>query len=88
MKICILLAAVMLSACQPSEPRPKILTLSEMEHFQKDCSKSVEQLKQLKYNQNAKNFSENPDDLNDEDRVYNRALKDNIWWFTYTCNQS
>jgi hypothetical protein len=84
------IALASLGSCQhESKPAPKILTLHELEHYQKDCKKSKEQLEQLIYIQNIKSFGEDPDELNDEDRAYNRALKDAIWWYNYSCeNQS
>jgi len=64
---------------------PLLLTLTELEHFNKDCNKAKEQLEQLYYIQNIKSFAEDPDELSDDDRTYNRLLKDTIWWYTYTC---
>jgi hypothetical protein len=65
-----------------------IMTLQELKDFEPVCNKQQEQLKQLRNIQVVKNFKEDPNDLDANDRAYNSRLKATIWWYTYSCEQS
>jgi hypothetical protein len=88
MKLCTIFATLMLTACHHNNyPSPKVLSLYELEHFQKDCKKADAQLADLQYSKEVKRLANDPDMLNAEDRKYNQVLKDTIWWYTYTCGE-
>lgn len=62
------------------------LTYEELVAYPTNCSKMDEQLKELHALQRSKNFAEDPDALNENDRLYNGRLKATIWWYAYSCN--
>lgn len=82
-KLALLTVALLLSACGE---RPSVLSYEQLSNYPKDCGKKSSQLAELKNIQAYKNFLQDPDSLNEEDRAYNSKLKATIWWYTVTCN--
>ena len=82
----ICLIAAILYGCD-SNPSP-MLSYEELKRFPVQCDKAGEQLRQLRAIQAMKNFNDDPDNLNDDDRAYNSRLKATIWWFAYECDKS
>jgi hypothetical protein len=70
-----------------SSPSP-ILSYEELKNYPTQCEKAEGQLKQLRQIQAMKNFDSDPDNLNEEDRLYNGRLKATIWWYAYECSLS
>ena len=83
MKKLALLFVVLLSACSEGKP---VLSYQQLVAYPKSCINKESQLKELRRIQEVKNFSDNPDDLSEEDRAYNSRLKSTIWWYTIKCN--
>lgn len=79
----VLVVALLLAGCS-GKPLP---SYEELKKYPLSCKHQSEQLKELKSFQSRKNFSEDPELLNDEDRAYNALLHEHVWWFTYTCDQ-
>lgn len=62
-------------------------TYEQLRDYPVDCKLKDSQLADLYRIQKIKNFAEDPDDLNDQDRQYNARLKATIWWFAYGCEK-
>ena len=69
-------------------PAITVPSYEQLVSYPMDCSKSDQQLAQLKLIQKIKNFDPDPDNLSDSDRTYNARLKSSIWWFAYRCQKS
>lgn len=81
----LLLSVVLsISACGKVD---NTMSYETLVHYPSSCSLKTEQLKELIHVQEVKNFAQDPDDLNDEDRAYNSRLKATIWWYTWNCGQ-
>lgn len=65
----------------------KILSLEELRSYPVDCKLKDKQLAQLRQIQKIKNFTSDPDSLNEYDRAYNSRLKSIIWWFYFGCEK-
>jgi hypothetical protein len=65
----------------------KVLTYQQLVDYPVDCKLKNQQLVELEHLQKIKNFAEDPDDLNTEDRKYNARLKATIWWYAYGCQE-
>lgn len=65
----------------------KILSLEELRSYPVDCKLKDKQLAQLRQIQKIKNFTSDPDSLNEYDRAYNSRLKSTIWWFYFGCEK-
>lgn len=63
-------------------------TYEELVNYPSSCNKADEQLAELRSIQRIKNFSADPDQLNEDDRLYNSRLKASIWWYAYRCDKS
>ena len=91
MRYALLLSALLLTACDagssPNSNQKSTLGYQELVDYPVDCSKKEQQLEELIRIQKIKNFSQDPDDLNDADRAYNSRLKATIWWFRYRCEK-
>ena len=82
-----LLIVTLLAGCV-AEASQSVLTYEELINYPSRCDRADEQLKELKKIQRIKNFDQDPDNLNDQDRAYNSRLKDTIWWYAYRCGKS
>lgn len=82
MKRLALIVAFALVGCGPTY---NPLTLEQLEHYPLDCNKRDGQLKSLTDLQKYKNFAQDPDQLDEDSRAYNAALKKNIWWLRENC---
>jgi len=95
MKYLAILAAVIIAGCDArsapprvgSAPTPHLPTYEELVNYPVDCSKSEEQLFELRNIQRFKNFNSDIDELNEADRAYNSRLKATIWFYEYGCPQ-
>ncbi len=83
--ISILLFAILVGC--DSSPSP-MLSYEELKNYPTQCEKADVQLKQLRQIQAIKNFDSDPDNLKEDDRLYNGRLKATIWWYAYECNVS
>jgi hypothetical protein len=96
MKCIAILAILVLAGCK--EPRPistatqsirpaqfQPLTYDQLVKYPIDCAKKDSQMAELKQLQEFKNFPEDSDSLNINDRAYNGRLKATIWWYSYSC---
>ena len=86
MKYALLLAVLLLTACQDDSRR--VPTYKELVEYKTDCAQAPKQLAYLRWVQNEKAFDPDPEKLDEVDRVYNSRLKATIWWYSYTCEQS
>ena len=99
MKYVAILAILVLAGCK--EPRPisttsqstqpaqfQPLTYRQLVNYPIDCAKKDSQLAYLIELQEFKNFPQNSDSLNIDDRAYNGRLKATIWWYSYSCGES
>ena len=84
MKRLVVIAVLALVGCGDNIP---MLTYEQLEKFNKRCPNKTAELNQLRHIQQVKNFAQDPDDLNDDDRAYNSKLKATIWWYTQNCNE-
>jgi hypothetical protein len=80
----ITLAVSMLAACDGS---PATLSYEQLKAYPVSCELKETQLAELKKLQAIKNFDPDPDNLNEQDRIYNSRLKATIWWYAYGCDQ-
>ena len=87
MRLVVILLLSVLVGCTDAKPANKMLTYEQLVDYPADCEKSKEQLEQLRYIQKVKNFNQDLDKLNEDDRAYNSRLKATIWWYTYRCEQ-
>ena len=81
------MVALLLAGCDV-ESRPATtayLSYEELVAYPTDCARATEQQDFLKAVQRQRNYSADPDDLEDEDRAYNSRLKATIWWYEYKC---
>lgn len=83
----IALSLLTLAACDGS-PATGVLTYEQLKAYPVSCELKETQLTELKKIQAIKNFDPDPDNLNEQDRVYNSRLKATIWWYAYGCDQS
>jgi len=82
----LLVLGTIASCNQPSGAKQTgVLTYEQLVAYPVSCSEKEQQLAELKSIQKIKNFAEDPDDLNDNDRIYNARLKATIWWYAYRC---
>jgi len=96
MKYVAMLAILVLAGCKESRPisttaqstqfRP--LTYQQLVNYPIDCVKKDSQLAELKELQEFKNFPQDSDSLNVNDRAYNGRLKATIWWYSYSCGEA
>ena len=96
MKYVAILAILVLAGCK--EPRPisttsqptqfQPLTYQQLVNYPIDCAKKDSQLAYLLELQEFKNFAQDSDSLNVNDRAYNGRLKATIWWYSYSCGES
>lgn len=84
MKLLLVIAAIMLVGCSEGT---RVLSYDELVKFRTSCTNKSAELDQLKAIQQFKNFAEDPDQLNEEDRAYNSRLKATIWWYTMECHR-
>jgi uncharacterized protein YcfL len=82
MKKILILVSLLLFGC---DSHSRILSYEELVNYPSHCSKAKEQLAELRFIQRIKNFSQDPDSLNEADRAYNSRLKSTIWWYTWKC---
>lgn len=66
----------------------KIPSYEELKNYPMSCQEADNQLKYLKDVRSALKLPEDPDQLNENDRIYNSRLKATIWWYSYTCGKS
>lgn len=81
------LIVLLLAGCSV-EARSPVLSYDELVNYPSRCDRADEQLKELRKIQSIKNFDQDPDNLNDQDRAYNSRLKATIWWYAYRCGKS
>lgn len=81
MKYLIILAAVLMGCNQWSPP-----SLAVLKDYRVSCETSAGQIAYLNRIVAYKNFSSDPDLLNEQDREYNRFLKTKLWWFYQNCD--
>lgn len=84
MKHLLIIVALVLTGCGDNT---RILSYDELVRFRTSCTNQVAELKQLQAIQRFKNFAQDPDDLNEEDRAYNSRLKATIWSYSLECNR-
>jgi hypothetical protein len=84
MRFLIPLMIVLVAGCSNSAPLP---TYEQLVNYPLSCKLKNEQFRELKQIQGKKNFSEDPDQLSDQDRRYNALLKEHLWWYVYNCEQ-
>ena len=82
MKYLIVLFALLLTACTDSV---SIMSYEQLVNYPSSCDKKEAQLKELTQLQRIKNFAQDPDDLNEDNRAYNSRLKATIWWYEWKC---
>jgi hypothetical protein len=85
MKRFVAIVAIVLAGCSNEPATP---SYEELVKFKKSCTNQAAELKLLQHWQRAKNFAQDPDDLNEEDRKYNSQLKATIWWYAVECNNA
>ena len=83
MRLLSIIVVLMLTACGENKAS---MSYEQLVNYPKACSKKKVQLAELTQLQETKNFSQDPDDLSEQDRVYNSRLKATIWWYTLKCN--
>lgn len=86
--ILVVFIGAFLSGNSNSGTNTQVLSYQELVDYPSQCSKADEQLAELKELQRIKNFNQDPDMLNDDDRAYNSRLKASIWWYAYRCGKS
>ena len=84
MKFIVALLVVLVTGCGNTAALP---TYEQLVNYPVNCKFKNEQFRELKQIQSRKNFSEDPDQLSNEDRKYNAMLKEHLWWFVYNCEQ-
>lgn len=89
MKLVTVAVALILAWCYPAKSfaEVKILSLEELRNYPTDCKLKDKQLAHLRQIQKIKNFTSDPDSLNEYDRAYNSRLKSTIWWFYFGCEK-
>jgi hypothetical protein len=89
MKLITIAITLFLAMSYPAKPfaETKILSLEELRSYPVDCKLKDKQLAQLRQIQKIKNFTSDPDSLNEYDRAYNSRLKSTIWWFYFGCEK-
>ena len=83
MKLILVLLLVSLTACKETSSR--VMTYQQLVDYPSSCDRAREQLKELKELQRTKNFAQDIELLNENDRAYNSRLKATIWWYTWKC---
>jgi len=83
-KFIVALLVVLVAGCGNTAALP---TYEQLVNYPVNCKLKNEQFRELKQIQKKKNFSEDPDQLSDQDRRYNAMLKEHLWWFVYNCEQ-
>lgn len=83
MKHLLCIVAILLAGCDGL----RTPTYEELKKYPKSCAKEAQQLAELRGIKNVRNFSDDPDQLNDEDRAYNSLLKLTIWWYATECHR-
>lgn len=83
MKRLVVIAVLALVGCGESSP---MLTYEQLASFNKRCPNQAAELKLLRNIQQVKNFAQDPDELDEDDRAYNSKLKATIWWYAQHCN--
>ena len=83
MKLILVLLLVSLTACKETSSR--VMTYQQLVDYPSSSDRAREQLKELKELQRTKNFAEDIELLNENDRAYNSRLKATIWWYTWKC---
>lgn len=83
MKLLAIIVVLMLTACGERKPA---LSYDQLVNYPKSCAKKTAQLAELTRSQEIKHFAQDPDELNEEDRMYNSKLKSTIWWYTLKCD--
>lgn len=83
MKRLIFIAVLVLVGCDNRH----IPTYEELRNYRTSCTNEQAQLSELRHIQSVKNFAEDPDQLNEEDRAYNSRLKATIWWYALECHR-
>lgn len=63
-----------------------IPSYEELRNYPKSCAKEEKQLAELTRIQNVKNFP-SLEYINEEDRAYNKLLKESIWWYAMECHR-
>lgn len=82
MKKLLCIAAFVITGCDSH-----ILTYEELRKYPVSCAKEQKQLAELREIQAIKNFADDPDQLNEQDRAYNSRLKATIWWYGAECHR-
>jgi hypothetical protein len=79
--------ACLIAAC--SDRSSSILTYQELVTFgeRASCSRKEADLQVLHNLQAYFKFPDDPDAMNEGERIYNGRLKSIIWWYTYSCEQ-
>ena len=92
MRYLAILIALMLVGCdEQTRSQPTRVfnpTYQELVDYPASCDLADSQLAELKGLQTRKNFNDDPDLMNEQDRAYNGILKSTIWWFAYKCDKS
>jgi hypothetical protein len=90
MKHLLIISTLVLAGCNnaASGPAPaKMLTYQELVDFEPKCELASTQQPMLKSILERKKFDPEPDNLKEEDRIYNSRLKATLWWYEYRCKQ-
>ena len=86
MKYIAILVALMLAGCDvESKSSYAYISYEDLLVYPTDCARATEQQDFLKAVQRQRNFADDPDELNEDDRAYNSRLKATIWWYEYKC---
>lgn len=88
MKLALVVLALVLAGCSDRgdvEYTPRVMTYQQLVDYPVSCELANKQLAELERLQAQKGFDQDPDNLSEEDRVFNSRLKATIWWYAYRC---
>lgn len=88
MKLALVVLALVLAGCSDrgsSEYTPRVMTYQQLVDYPASCELADKQLAELERLQVQKGFDQDPDNLSEEDRIFNSRLKATIWWYAYRC---
>lgn len=88
MKLALVVLTLVLAGCSDRGDReytPKVMTYQQLVNYPASCDLADKQLEELHRLQSQKGFDQDPDNLVEDDRIFNSRLKATIWWYAYRC---